>query len=421
MTEQLLNKLLSLVPQLALIAAFLFALVLILKEYAKLRNEVKQAAEDVINARLGSLIGQIQGESAKAKELSDQMAMKATQVERVSDALMQAYAEKEGSFRELEERIQFLQNSLPRTAEQSKVPAKALIAAAQRAQTWQAAAGLIEKVRDDADATSKDLEFAGDRARDFRQYSLALDLYEIACRKDPENLSARVEHLCLAAESNYKGRDNSLQQAKELVVSSLNEMYFTRVCNTLVTLGRYTQLGDMCESVLAHAAERGVRPILAPCHRNLAVALKEGNDFEGAERHLRIALQASPHDENIVKAYFSLLRDQEKHEEALREAVRLVDLDPTDGFYHYITGSLLARLHRYEEAAEWLQSANDLATEDSSYWQSAQRELAIIHARETLQPRIEAIRGRAQGLQVRIASPTPTPTVPSATGAAESD
>ncbi|HEX8363334.1 MAG TPA: hypothetical protein VF613_24655 [Longimicrobium sp.] len=63
MGSKLIEQLLQSVPQLTVMIFGVVALALLLKEYAKLRGEIKQTTEEVVNAKLGALIGEIQVES----------------------------------------------------------------------------------------------------------------------------------------------------------------------------------------------------------------------------------------------------------------------------------------------------------------------------------------------------------------------
>src|SRR5258708_5219529 len=151
------------------------------------------------------------------------------------------------------------------------VPPRILVHMAGQSRTWAQASGFLSRI-DHGNATSKDLEIAGDICREHSFYAKAIEFYGEAAEKDPENLGARVELLALSAEFRAAERNDALRQLQILVVQSLGNTdhggnVLKRYLNMLDTLGRYKEMADFCEAQLKQAAPREIQAYL---HRNLA-------------------------------------------------------------------------------------------------------------------------------------------------------
>ena len=249
---------------------------------------------------------------------------------------------------------------------------------------------MLQRVREDPDATSRDLERAGDRARNFGQFTTALEFYDRAKERDPDNRSAALEYHCLLAEVRHDGRDMSLHKARELVVESANSEYLKRLANTYIALDRYADLRGLCETLLDGVEYRAKVDVQVFAHRNLAVALKEENDFFGAEEHLREALRQKPDDKGSLTALIGVLEEQERHDGALLEATRLVASDPTQGRFVFMLAEALDLLGRDAEAVEWYERAVDSLPEGSLRFRAIE-EREKCPARHTMRDALNAL------------------------------
>jgi len=374
MGEKIIEKLLELSPQLGLVVLFLVALALLLKEYRTLRGEMKAAVDDAVGSRVGAILGNLQAENAKASEILRDTNRKYAQAQSFLADLEKRLGEREQSIGEtlsdLESKLAILQRATPKSRS-IKYSARDLAAVAQHARSLGEAVALIEEAQNDPDATSKDLEIVGDTARRFRRYTLAKDLYRKATERDPENLSARVELLALIAETEPANRQRSLDDARQLVLSSLDPNLLGRVANVHFEIGRYAELQSFCEGILAKEPPED-SDVYVQAHRDLGAALKAQKLFDEAEKHFQVALLHDAEDENLLTAYVGLLRDRKQPSRALTIAKTLLSLDPLAFRYYVILARIHSDLGQHDEAARWYEKAEELVEPGS-----AEHELAV--------------------------------------------
>lgn len=375
MDEAIIEKLFEVAPQFGFLVLFVVALALLLKEYRTLRTDMKQSVDDAVNARLGSLMGNLQIETSKAAQLLNEM--KATQKETQDFSqsfqhdLLGRANEINQTFTAVERKLAVLQKSVPKEGE-LKYSAREFAALASHVTSLAEAMDLLGQAQQDTDATSKDMEVAGDVARKFRRFSLALDFYRKATEMDPDNLSAKTELLALLAETDAKKRGEYLAQLTETVLRSMQPKIQMRVANTLLELDRYDDLAGMCESIIEAEGDKS-SPLLAQAHRDLAVCHRQKRNFTQAEEHFKTALSITPDDENLIKAFIGLLRDTKEHDQALALAKKLVTLDALDWHYHVILAREHVDLEQYDTAIHWFDRALPLVP-SAAEQQAVQRE-----------------------------------------------
>lgn len=107
-----------------------------------------------------------------------------------------------------------------------------------------------------------------------------------------------------------------------------------------------------------------------------ADALWSAGLFDEAEREFRDALALEPEMSRGRHGLAKALASRSKLEEALNEAQAALRSSPRDGEIHHTTGTILERLHRYEEAAAaYTNYVNLLPNKDKSdkaLWSKAQ-------------------------------------------------
>jgi tetratricopeptide (TPR) repeat protein len=101
-------------------------------------------------------------------------------------------------------------------------------------------------------------------------------------------------------------------------------------------------------------ASAGAHNALADIHKGLDW------DFAAAERVHRVALALNP-SHLLARLWFAeTLSRQERHEEALTESARAIDLDPVSPLSHNARAMFLWRASRFEESIEEATAALDL-------------------------------------------------------------
>ena len=360
MTEQIVERLFVLAPQLGLLVLFLVSLALLLREYRNWRGEMQSSISDAVSSRLGSLMRDLQLELQNASKILDAITETQERVQRLSREFESNLAEKshkiEETLSQIEDKLALLQVNVP---ESSEFTARDFVALAKHATSLGEALSFVNKARNDPDATSKDLEVAGDVARRFRRFNLALELYARAFELDSENTSARVENLCLLAEIDQARRDTSLEDARTLVVNRMQPGLLARLSNTLIELDRYSELQLVCEQVIANISEDNA-DIRTQALRDLAVALRNQSRLPEAETILQRAYESTPDNENLLNAYVSILRERKSYEKARTLAAKLLLLDPLDHSYYVLMGLSYNDFKDHEKAAQFFSKAEEM-------------------------------------------------------------
>lgn len=175
MGEKVIDKLLEMFPKIGLTVLFVIALVVLLREYRSLRQEMGKAVQAAVDAHLASILGNVHLESAKARktmaltrELQEKARMFSEQFEKW---IAQKEAAVTKSIATVEERLKHLDAAV---SAEHKYPTSYLVTLARGSHSQAEALAIVEKVQSDPDATSSDLEEAGDIAWErFGRWSLA--------------------------------------------------------------------------------------------------------------------------------------------------------------------------------------------------------------------------------------------------------
>ncbi len=365
--NEILNNLAARAPELFFGFLFIAALWIVLREYRRIGAGIRESVQTEVAAQLGRTMGDLRISAEEAGRVQESIRTMHEEVRRATEEFDARVTAQETAvderFQHLRDRVAKYELSLPEDAEDAKIPAAQVVHALQNATTWAEAAGQIDTLAEDPDATSRNLEFAGDRAREFGQFTLALQLYDLARHKDPDRETVAIEYLTLKAEQNYEEREKALEEAIEVTVADPNEIIMARLANTLIELGRFELLEELCTRLLASETVASRAEIVGLCHRNLGTAYRELNQPERAREEFRNAYEMDPENENLLKGYANHLLDEGEYEATLPLWAELIHLDPFDSGYYYLLGSTLERLRRPEEAIHAFALAEETAAD----------------------------------------------------------
>jgi len=360
MWERITEKILKSAPQLGYIAFFLIAIWLVVSQFLRFEEGLRERVDDAVAASVGGQLGQIQSDAAQAREVLDAISMNKDEVISFVDAmrsdLMKRSRTVDSTLGEIEKKLRVLGYLAEVGAEGS---ASDFAVLAQEAQNLAEALSYINQVKNDPDATSRSLESAGDAARKKEKFGLAAKLYSDAVAKDTENHSAKIELWCIMAETDAANRDSCLGLARELVLERMDSNLLARLVNTLIDLRRFEELKGYCEDILAKEPDPKSE-IYVQGHRDLGAALTNLGQLQEAEDHYKTALVIDPDNENLLKAYVGLLTEKGAYREALSLAVKLVFIDPLDYRYYEQLGHIYNCLEDYDRASHWLNEARGL-------------------------------------------------------------
>jgi tetratricopeptide (TPR) repeat protein len=382
MSTKAIEVLLNLAPQVTLALLFMIGLYLaarfVTKQYKEQRDDIANLVRDTISARIAERMGKIQEESEKATKAREAIENKSKEVTEKIIKLQLEYEEKldnldkqieekhrlsESKFMELRALFAQVEDSKPLIRAVGEITDQQ-IAFLERSQEWVEVAELVAKIMANPDSSSKTLEVAGDKARKTSHFKLAEELYLRAWNKDNENLSARIEYLCLIAENDYSRREDCLKEAKEIVtINRVLPRVLARLSNALFELDRHEQVQTVCEAVVARGAKVSA-DLISQARRDLAVALKAQGKVAEAEEQLMIALKEEPDGENIVNALLDFLVKASDYEKAMKVAERLLLIDPLDYRYYLRIAELFEYKQDYASAAEWIERAKSVAPDD---------------------------------------------------------
>lgn len=221
---------------------------------------------------------------------------------------------------------------------------------------------LCAKLLENPDASSSELERAGDAVRKVGRRGLALSLCERAITEDPENYSAQIELLCFRAETTYENRNEDLQNAKKISLEQIKADTFKRVFNAFIELSRCSELADFSDEILAKVDEKN-DSIRLLALRNKAVCLKQLGQLSASSKTYESAFEIDPNDENTLKSYLGFLEETGESEEYARVANKLLEIDPTDSNYYVIGLNMLINNGKWVQARE-LMSQLEIFGED---------------------------------------------------------
>ena len=358
--DKAVQELLDKAPSAVIVIGIIVLIIYIIREYRKIREETEQSVKDIVNSQLGSIMASIQNDVAKLDLISKEQASKINEINTMFAQFTQEIVQKSEEINEIYEeaktKLTNMKEAIPNVEEYS---ARDILGVAQATKSVQSKAEFCTRILRHQDATAKELELAGDMMREVNRYTLAMQLYEKAHQRDPERISPYIELLCLTAELDHEKREESIEKAKQLVLSKPTRNGFARVANALIDLDRYQELSAFSDEFIKKL--EGKNPKLrALALRNKAVALKQYGDIPGAMEAFQEAFQISPEDENIIKPYLGLLEEQGKDEERMSFIKKLIEIDPADISYYRFHIDALLKKKQYAEAMEWIGKAEQL-------------------------------------------------------------
>lgn len=358
--EKAIETLLAQAPSVVITIAIITLIVFVFKEYRKVRGETDTFVRDLVNARLGEIMANLQSDIARLELVSKEQESKIKSIDTSFTKFEEDISAKGDAvnqlYQEATSKLTALREAVPDVQEFS---ARDILAIAQAREQTQTKAALCKQILEHPDATSKELEIAGNVMRKANRYNLAIQLYAAAHNKDPERTTAHVELLSLKAEIEYQHREESLKSAIEIAVEKPSGTTFARVANALIELNRYKELADLSDRFIQALGNRSPS-LKALALRNKAVSFKEVGDIEQSIVAYNEAFSLAPEDENILKPYLGLLEEQGKRDEYLMLSRRLIDIDPSDISYYRIYIAALVKQGLYSEASEWIERAEEI-------------------------------------------------------------
>lgn len=344
-------------PTVIVTVSILFFIIYVLREYRKIRQDNEEQIKNLVNAKLGDFTASVQAEVTRLEAIGTKIEPKVEQIEKLYLEFMEDIdrktAEIDKLYSEANEKLISLKQAIPNVDEYST---RDILALARSENNSQQQAEFCKRILDHEDATSEDLELAGDLMKESNRFALALSLYEKAHQLDPERLTAEAEYLSLKARLNPTERNESLRKAKEKVLSAPESNSFAAVANALLNLNRYEELAEF-SSTCAKAVEGKNPKLLALAIRNLAVSYRHSGDLEGSVEAFNKALSIRPDDENTLKAYLGVFEDQGKNDEFLNIVYKLIEIDPTDVYYYRLCIGALIKIKKFDDALMWIERA----------------------------------------------------------------
>lgn len=213
--------------------------------------------------------------------------------------------------------------------------------------------------------TSDDIERVGDACRQYGDYGLALWLYEQATKRNPNNISARIEWLSLRTELIPDDRDATLKELVE-IGSRCTEGQLKRIFNAFIEVEAFEELGRFCTQLLDRGEvfpDRTKATIL----RNRAVARRSLGGLSvdaGMMGDIEEALKLDPEEENNIKIYASSLERAGRTAEAAKQFVILLRKDPSDAAYYVGLCQCLVKMGRVEQATNILDEAENAVSHE---------------------------------------------------------
>lgn len=362
--EKALIKFLDAAPSALITIGIIFLIVYLLREYRKIRKETEESVKNIVNAKLGEVMTNIQAEISRLELVAKEQGPKISKIEETYLAFLQDVEEKseqiESLYKEANKKLLALKEAIPNVEEYS---ARDLLGLAQITENTQAKADICNHILSHQDSTAKELEAAGDLMRKEHRYTLAINLYDKACQKDPERIGVNIELLSLKAETEYSDRNNALNKAKELAIGRPDKNGFSRVSNALIDLDRYEELAEFSDLFIEKIGDKNLN-LKTLALRNKGVAMRQLGNINEAMTAFNEAFSISPEDENTLKPYLGLLEEQGKDDEYLVLSRKLINIDPSDINYYRIYIAALVKVGNYNEASAWLKKTEVINMSD---------------------------------------------------------
>ncbi|HTV81437.1 MAG TPA: hypothetical protein VME18_02210 [Acidobacteriaceae bacterium] len=363
-------------PELALLLVVLVFAFLLMREWRRMRGNLSSEIETGVRAEIGGFTVDILRRVDDARQQLSSLARMLTAVNdernRFEAQLTSAKQEAEKLLSQIRAVSGEVARFAPARSDLEWVATETLLGQAAKAVDWPEAAGYLARM-DHENATSKDLEHAGDICRDRASFVKALAFYDEAAKKDPENLSARVESLALSAKMHPGDRNKLLTELQSLAVQNVGDpadgvKVLTRFFGALKDLGRYREMADFCEAQLRLPAARAVEAAL---HRNLAVCYEEMGRHDDALAQCSAALKVVSDDSGTLALYGRLLFCAREYDDAYRVAIRGIQTDPASAAaYMFLADVQEKRVGRsaareiLKTALKWANSRDQVTIED---------------------------------------------------------
>lgn len=357
------------VPTLSAAIIIICALYIVFREYRKLRQENEKSIKQAVEAKLGSIVSNIQTETLRIDQSIKDIDSKIRSIEEKYRSFV-ANVEKStesisGIVTNAEEKLGTLVKSIPDVEDYS---AEEIYHLARQQETSQQKASLCKKILMHKDASSIDLELAGDLMRNMGRTILAMSLYEEAHKKDPEKTSPHIELLSLRAKIVPETRDESLELAKKITLENPALTQFSRIADVLINLRRHQELYDFSLEFLNRAGSMSkAHKVLAL--RNMAVACSSLGNITNSIELFKEAFTVCPNDENTLKPYLQILDEQGNSKEYITTARKLIDIDPNDVQYYFFLINGLFNNNMHSDAEPWIKAASQLPLDISDQFQ----------------------------------------------------
>lgn len=351
-------------PTLFAVFVSLFLIWLIFREYRAARAELSALVDKSVDAKLGATLSKVQSMTVNLE--AQEAAANATfdEVKGRSEQILNGLGAKEAEINSIFESVKSTISQFSKIVPSIEGLSAPEIFHALRNESDNAQqAAFAERLRDHPDASSSELERAGDRVRGIGRRALALELYSKSIEIDPENISAAMEYYCLKAEVVFAERDSALKKAKELAFKNLNRHLFIRITDAFIEVSRYRQLVDFCEEFL-EIAEESETELRLLAYRNIAVGYKDLRDFRNSEKAYEKAFEIDPNDENTLKVYAGFLEQMKEFEAREKVVKKLIDTDPSDVSYYIMQLRGYMTQREFSKAESVLKIAKAVLTAD---------------------------------------------------------
>lgn len=267
------------------------------------------------------------------KEISDLThSAKAQSEEMIADAQMRLDQLREGQvlLNRLDELLQRAEQVVPNLDAISEAAPAALLRDLDTPNADPAkVVAILTRIEESPTASSKQLEIAGDRAKDLLEdVQRARSLYERAVERNPANLSAKAEILAIDMQSGPVGQTTAArEELKDLIRAHPSaRVAIALLFNDYIENDEYSEMEAFIRELLAKIPDD---PLL---WRNLAIALSRSSsdtdEVKAAYERSMASARAAQGDGDLVntsKVYVTWLARQERYDDAARvldEALR---------------------------------------------------------------------------------------------------
>ena len=214
-----------------------------------------------------------------------------------------------------------------------------------RLQDYEKALECRKAIWDSCEEKNRSLELYMDLAEDYRlagHREKALELYGLAAETfspNPEIFYRQARIL----EEDGRSKEAALMCSRALEAGFHREAFNLRLA-LLLDMDQFEQVREEAEKIM----EQGYRP--AQVLYDYAKALRELEDYDGAEKVLKELYERTDGSEMVSEEYAWLYIDMERYEEALKWVLEAIE--KRDTFRRqYLKGGILRGLKRYEEEA----------------------------------------------------------------------